>query len=203
MESQGCARRGGARLLVGAVLAVALISGCGSGGGEDAARGQAKRQPPRSAPLSRSELIARADTFCVANRRAYRAVTRRFYPRRSSTGNIEEKLPNQGYSEAMLALAARLVRQLRSLTPPASLRERYLAYVATQEEVRRLVLDAKEAVTADDGGAYLKAWKTRDAGALERFFLASTVGLRRCSPNPFGPQGDVPRPSNQPDARVP
>lgn len=199
MERRVDRRRRGA-VLAAVVLAIALASvGCGQGGDPSAH----EATTAQSKPLTKRTLIAKADAICVANRRAYRAITQRFYPAHSPVSDIEEKLPNQGYSYAMLALAGHLVRQLRSLAPPPNLRARYRAYVAAQEEVRQLVLEAREASIADDGGAYLKAWKTRDAGALERFFLASTVGLRRCSPNPYGPAAEVPRPPSEPDERLP
>lgn len=197
----GIDRRRGGDVAAALVAAALVAAGCGQTGDATVSEVTAARVQPK--PLTRSALIARADAFCAANRRAYTATIREFYPSHSQTAKVEEKLPNQGYSEAMLEVAGRLVRQLKSLTPPPSVRAQYLAYIKAEEEVRQLVFDAKEASVADDGGAYLKAWKTRDAGALERFFLASTVGLRRCSPNPYGPNANVPRPPGEPDERFP
>lgn len=183
------------------LVAAVVAAGCGQGGGASAR--EATAAPARSKPLTKTALVAKADAFCVANRKAYGAITHRFYPVRPTGVDIRETLPNHEYTEEMLALSRRLVGQLQSLTPPPRLRARYLAYIASLEEVTKLILEARRGAVTDDGGIYLKAWKTRDAGALERFFLASWIGLRRCSPNPYGPKAITPRPPNEPDERFP
>lgn len=185
MESQGHHRggMGSAWAAVGAVLAMS-IAGCGDGAGGSAA---GTTETTRQQPLSRAELIAKADAICLSGQKAFRAVTKKAYPtpNQVSVPNPTERLPNVPYAEDVVDVAKRVVGQLKTLTPPPRMREAYEAYVRAEEEVERLAIEALDASIDDDGGAYYKARATRDAGALERANLAEAIGLKRCSPNPF------------------
>jgi hypothetical protein len=174
----------GLALLLTAIAAAAIM-GCGGSGDGSVASTVAAHPKPR--PLARSELIARADAVCVAGQRDYEAISKKAYPdpRHTSVPNPTERLPNVEYSENVVELAKRLVRRLSSLAPPPQLRKGYEAYVAAVKEVEQLAEQALQASVEDNGGAYYKARKTRDAGALERANLAEAVGLKKCSPNPF------------------
>jgi hypothetical protein len=170
-----------ALLAAAIVIAVVAISGCGGSGGNTAS-GDSK---PKPKPLTRSELIAKADAICIESQKAFKTTTEEAFPPHTSVPNPSERLPNVEYSEYLVEISRRAVRQLNSLSPPPPLRADYEAYVSAVEEVEGLALQALRASVADDGGAYLKARKTRDAGALERYDLARAVGLEKCSPSPF------------------
>jgi hypothetical protein len=182
MEGRGHRRCGGGVVaLVGAVVAVALLSGCGGGNGSATGEGKPKQ------PLSRAVLIARADTVCVAGQQAYARVTEKNYPHpeRTSVPDPTERLPNVRYSEELVDVAKHVTVGLEALEPPPQLREAYEAYVDAVKEVQELAEAALKASNEDVGGPYYKARKTRDAGKLERANLAEAVGLKKCSPNPF------------------
>jgi hypothetical protein len=174
--------------LVAATISVIAVAGCGGGGsGLSAAAGDSSTLSGDSSskPLTKAELVARADATCMAEERAFRAATRKFYPQETTVPNAKERLPNVGYSENLIEISKRAVDRLKSLIPPPQLRADYEAYLRAEEEVEQLAEEALKASIADNGGAYFKARKTRDAGALERYDLASAVGLAKCSPNPF------------------
>ncbi len=182
MESRR--RRGGVGR--GAIVAILAALAAGCGGDSSGSAGETTAAEPDQA-LSRTELISKADAICVAGQKAFRAASRAAYPHpeQTSVPNPTERLPNVEYSENVVEVAKRIVRQLKALTPPPALRAGYDAYVEGEEEVEDLALAALQASIEDDGGAYFKARKTRDAGALERANLAEAVGLKKCSPNPF------------------
>jgi hypothetical protein len=173
-----------------AVLLVAAIvlGAAGCGGDEEsspatAAESERAARPERS-PLTRAELIAKADAVCVASRRALeRAALKRY--RDIYFPEPTKRLPWVPYAEDSLSIVKRTVRQLKTLTPPPALRDAYAAYTAAHEEIEGLAEQALQAAIADNDGIYYKARKTQDAGVLERAELAEAVGLKKCSPNPF------------------
>lgn len=159
-----------------------LMAGCGSGGGS--ATGESKSA---EAPLDARELIAKADSICVAARRAFTAVTHKYYPHPegSSVPEPTEKLPNVGYAESLVPIAKRIVGQLEALDPPPQLRSEYEAYVNAMKEVEKLEEDALKASIEDAGDDYYRARLTRDAGTFERHNFAKEIGLKRCSALPW------------------
>jgi hypothetical protein len=167
-----------------AIAAVLLVLASGCGGDSSGSASHNETEPEHRQALTRSELIAKADAICVASRRALRRLTARTF-RQTRFPNPSERLPNVLYSEEVLELSEKTVRQLKALTPPSALRSAYEAYVGAHEEIESLDEQALQASFDDDGGAYLKARKVRDAGFLDRAELAEAVGLKKCSPNPF------------------
>jgi hypothetical protein len=189
MESHG--QCGGGRVGVGLALAIAIaalsISGCGGGGGSSATGETTAKTTPvtHEQPLTRAVLISRADAVCLWSQRALRRAAVKNY-KDTRFENPTERLPWVPYSRTVLAIAEKTVRQLKELVPPPQLRSAFEAYVGTEEEGEDLAKQAMAAAREDDDGPYYKARKTRDAGALERFELASKVGLKKCGPDPFG-----------------
>jgi hypothetical protein len=183
--SDHCVPRRAKAIALFALAFVAIAAGCGGSDDDPGPASAAVTSEPT--PLTRAELIAKADAICVATRRTLRHVTAKAF-KYTHFPNPSETLPNVQYSEQVLGVAKKAVRRLRALTPPAGVRSDYEAYLRAEEEVEDLAEQALQASIDDDGGAYLKARKTRDAGALERANFAEAIGLRRCSPNPFGPR---------------
>lgn len=162
-------------------LASSVLIACGGGSDESAPTAKADTAPP---PLTRRALIARADAICAASRHKLARITREHF-RFTRFRDPSEELPSVEYSRHVLGIAKSSVEGLEALTPPPALRSDYEAYLKAEREVEDLARQALKASDKDNGGAYYKARKTRDAGEPERYDLARAVGLKRCSPNPF------------------
>jgi len=181
MESHGRGS-GPAVVVLALVFATSLVLITGCGGGDGAATGGTR--PERVKSLSRAELIARADAVCVWSQRALRKAAIKFY-KDIRFENPTERLPWVPYSEVVVAIAKKTVRELKELEPPRALRAAFAAYIDAEEEVEKLAEQAFDAAVEDNDAPYYRARKTRDAGVLERDDLARAVGLKKCSPNPF------------------
>jgi hypothetical protein len=171
--------------LVGIVAAVAAIAsgGGGSGSGPKEASGvstggstAAAQKRPKPKPLSRSELIAKADEICEASQSTYGNVL---------SAELEE-VPDVAYATTLVGISSRGVERFRRLKPkaPASVEPAFRKYVHAQERVMRYDRQALDAAEAEDAGAYVAARERRDAEQGERYDLAREVGLRRCSLQP-------------------
>jgi hypothetical protein len=173
----------GGALIVAIGVAIAIVA---TGGGSDpnvatnsAAAGAAKPSEPKPTakpkPLSRSELIAKADAICTDSKVTYLA-TRQEYPEGETT-------PDPAYSKILAGISTRAVRRLNALDPPAASSKPFGEYVEAQERVKRYDRQALEAAEAGDEAAYLAAREKRDDEAGERYDLARQVGLEQCSTN--------------------
>jgi hypothetical protein len=183
-------------LLAAAVIAVgALALGGGGGGGSGESEGpgaataaqsasakgaadakQGKTQP--APPLTKSELIARADAICADSQSAFAEVRAEFPEAR------EETAPDVAYSEALVGISTPAVRRFKALDPPASVRKPYEEYVAAQQRVHRYDVQALRAARAEHSGEYLAARERRNNEQRERYELARRIGLRVCSASP-------------------
>ncbi len=173
----------GAALIAAVVIVVILISGGGGGGSNNTAEtgstpttaSQKKDKPakPKPEPLSRSELIAKADAICETSQSTYTNV-------RSS--ELEE-VPNVEYATTLSGISRRGVERFRQLEPkaPPSVEPAFAKYVRAQERVMRYDRQALEAAEAEDANAYVAARGRRDAEAGERYDLAREIGLEQCS----------------------
>jgi hypothetical protein len=177
----------GAGLLALAVIVVVAIAigGGGDGGGSggsgptNAAKAAKRSQGGEQSepqPLSRGELIAKADAVCLDSQSTYKRVRQEFPE--------GEESPSISYSEILTGISSRGVSRLRALAPPPALRAEYESYVKAQEEVHELDVEALRAARGEDGAAYLAAREERDGGQIARHDLAQKIGLQRCSPAP-------------------
>lgn len=169
---------GGVLALVAAIVAVLALASGGGGSGPDGAGKTTKPAHPKpKAPsaLNRPELIAKADAICTDSQVTYVA-TLHEYPE-------GEAAPSVPYSRTLAGISTRAVRKFNSLTPPASLSEPYREYVAAQERVKAYDRQALQAAETGDTAAYLAARQSRDDETGERYDLARSVGLRKCSAN--------------------
>jgi hypothetical protein len=180
---------GAAALIAAVVVVVVLVSG--DGGSDSSTAGntgstsaavprnadasQGKSEPAKSQPkpLSKSELLAKADAICETSQSTYASV-------RST--ELEE-VPDVGYATTLSGISRRGVERFRQLTPkaPASVEPAFAKYVRAQERVMRYDRQAVEAAEAEDATAYLAARERRDAEAPERYDLAREIGLEQCS----------------------
>jgi hypothetical protein len=191
----GRSRRGRA-LAMGAGLALvlaavvgALISS-GGGAGEDAAGsgtavngiGQSvePKPKPRSEPkpLTRAELIAKADAICADSQRSFEEARAEFPEAK------EELAPDVAYSEALVAISTPAVRRFEALLPPRSVERAFAEYVQAQRRVHAYDVQALRAARAEHDGEYLAARERRDNGQRQRYELARAVGFKTCSASP-------------------
>ena len=174
-----------AALVAAVVIVFILVS---SGGGSDSnttaetgptspAASQKKDKPakPKPKPLSKSELIAKADAICETSQNTYAS---------ERSAELEE-IPDVGYATTLSGISRRGVERFRQLAPkaPPSVEPAFAKYVRAQVRVMRYDRQALEAAEAEDATAYLAARERRDAEAGERYDLAREVGLQICSPN--------------------
>jgi hypothetical protein len=193
IEPQGDRKgRGRAWLaLVGGIAAVAVVAAAvlvlGSGGGDagdpktppaadsTAKQGARKRPAP---PLSRSELIAKADAICADSQTSFEEVRAEFPEAKN------EEAPDVAYSEALVAISGPAVKRFEGLDPPPSVRRPYEQYVTAQQRVHQYDVQALRAARAEHSGEYLAARERRDNEQRERYELAREIGLKTCSASP-------------------
>jgi hypothetical protein len=167
-------------------IAVAAIAFVGGGGGSDAgttagaktsAAGFAAKDRKADTgpePLTRSELIARADRICADSQETYKGVFSR----------ASEESPDVAYSQILVGISTRAVGRFEALRPPPGLAKEYGEYVRTQRRVKDYDREALEAAKAEDAGAYAEARARRDAEQGEREGLAREIGFETCSAGP-------------------
>jgi hypothetical protein len=186
--SSGGSRRwvlaaGAAVLIAAALIVVILVSGGGGDGSNTTAQtgstapvaSRKKEAPakPKPAPLSKSELIAKADGVCEASQSTYKNVF---------SAELEE-VPDVSYATTLVGISTSGVERFRRLEPkaPASVKPDFRKYVRAQERVMRYDRQALAAAQAEDATAYVAARDRRDAEQAERYDLARAVGLEQCS----------------------
>jgi hypothetical protein len=178
-------------LVVAAAIAAVLSLGSGGGGGGDqeiASSGSSKtktasggggpvvkQQPP---PLSRSELIAKADSICADSQSSFEEVGVEFPEAKNEEG------PDVAYSEALVAISSPAVKRFEGLDPPPSVRHSYKQYVEAQRRVHKYDVQALRAAHSEHASEYLAARERRDNGQRERYGLAREIGLKTCSSSP-------------------
>jgi serine/threonine protein kinase len=132
--------------------------------------GNARREQAQE-PLSRPELIAKADAICEDSRNSYTGIR----------DSEKEEVPDVPYSEALTQISARAVPRLEKLAAPPALAGEYAEYVEAQERVRQYDRQALRAAEAEDATAYLEARQRRDFEQPERERLAREIGFEVCS----------------------
>ena len=188
----GGGRRGRTRLAlaggmaaVAAIVAVALTLGSGGGGGGDPQTIPAADSTPKQSarqqsvpPLSKTELIARADAICADSQSSFEEVRAEF-----PEAALEEA-PDVSYSEALVGISTPAVKRFTALNPPSSVRRPYEEYVQAQQRVHKYDVQALRAARAEHTSEYLAARERRDNGQRERYELAREIGLKTCSASP-------------------
>ncbi len=172
---------GGAMLALLTVAAIVVIVGGDDGGGADPSgagetTGAAKaasdsRAQSKPKPLTRDELIAKADAICKESQRRY-----------TDIDNLESEMSADiPYAEALVRIARPRIRGLRALTPPQSIAGPYEEYVAAQERVFATDKQALSAARKGNVAGVEAARDARDAEDAERYALAREIGLKACS----------------------
>jgi hypothetical protein len=168
-----------------AAIVVAVIALTGGGGNgspsaasesktnTNAATSPAPEKTPAPKPLTKQELIAKADAICVQSQETFKSTHGEF-----PNGENE---PDLRYSEILSGISTGAVKKFNALDPPATARKSFDEYVKAQERVKVYDQQALRAAEAGDTTEYLAARERRDNEAEERHELARAVGLRKCS----------------------
>ncbi len=166
---------------VAAVVAAAVVFGGGDGGsGEGTTTTAAKTADSGSrpvkantgpAPLTKSELIAKADAICEESKGRYAEI---YDSEKEYTADVL-------YADALARFARERVRQLRALTPPPQLATPYEEYVEAQERVYATDREALAAARQEDAAGVEAARDRRDAEDALRESLARKIGFNVCS----------------------
>jgi Protein kinase domain len=160
--------------------AIAIASSGGGGDGDDATATTAAQQKeapakqeekPKPEPLTRSQLISRADKVCAESQRRYLAI-------RDLEGEHAANVP---YAEALVRIARPRIRGLRQLMPPSSLVDPYRDYVEAQETVLETDVQALTAARKGDVAGVEAARDRRDSKDALREGLAREIGFNVCS----------------------
>jgi hypothetical protein len=131
-----------------------------------------KKSAPK--PLTKHELIAKADAICETSQSTYESV---------HSQELEER-PDVSYAATLAGISQRGVNAFRELVAARSVEPAFGRYVRAQERVMRYDRQALVAAEAEDTTAYVAARERRDAEKPERYELARKVGLQKCSLKP-------------------
>ena len=174
---RGLLAAAGAAALAGiAIAAIALGGGGGDGsdagttaGGGATVKAAGKDTGPE--PLTRSQLIAKADAICENSQRRYLEV-------RDLESEYSTDVP---YAEALVRIARPRVRGLRGLTPPRELGPPFDEYVEAQARVYVTDKQALAAAREGDAAGVEAARDRRDTEDALRERLAREIGFTVCS----------------------
>ena len=183
---------GGGLIAVAAIVVAAIAFGGGGGSNPDAGASgspssgatskgapagnaaSVRTEPKKEAepePLSKAELIERADAVCASSQERYREIH-----------DLErEYAADLSYAQALVEFARTRIRGLRRLTPPPSLAEPYEEYVKAQERVYDTDVQALEAARNGNVAGVEAARDRRDAEDARREGLARQIGFSVCS----------------------
>jgi hypothetical protein len=141
-------------LLAGVLCAVAL-SACGGGGGS-----------------SSSDFLSKGDAVCRAGQSEF-----------DSLQATPPKSAKQAAAQTakLIAVSQDEVRKLRALTPPASLRSAFDAYLKSRDEAIAVLRKGEDAANRNDPQGYASAKQEVAAGQPRRYDLAKKVGFKVCS----------------------
>jgi hypothetical protein len=167
-----------AAIAAAVVAAIALGGGDGDPGTDTTASTAAGTGAKKVAkeetgpkPLTKSQLIAKADAICEDSQRRYTEI-------RDLESEYSTDVP---YAEALARTARTRVRELRRLTPPQGLAGPYEEYVEAQERVYATDRQALAAAKKEDAAGVEAARDQRDAEDALRESLAQKIGFTVCS----------------------
>jgi Protein kinase domain len=169
----------GLAAIAGVVIAAIALGGDGDEGGTTtptAAKDVGAGSKPAKAdagpkPLTRSQLIAKADAICAESKDRYTEI---YDGEREYSADVL-------YAEALARFARKRVRGLRGLTPPPQLAGPYEEYVEAQERVYATDKQGLAAARNEDTAAVEAARDRRDAEDALRERLANEIGFEVCS----------------------
>ncbi|MDX6615118.1 MAG: hypothetical protein QOD60_209 [Solirubrobacterales bacterium] len=143
---------------LGAAAFVALVSGCGGGGG--------------GTQVSGPELITKGDELCRAEQQNFKQI------QATPPANASAAADQTGQ---LVASAQKELDALRNLKPPGDLSSKYEAYLEAQQRALDLLEQGQKAAEQQDGNTYGKLQKQISDGAQKRHELARAVGFKNCS----------------------
>jgi serine/threonine protein kinase len=169
-------------LAAAAIVAAAAIALGGDDGDPDGGTTPASDQvadsgskpikaDPRPQPLTKSQLITKADAICEDSQRRYLEIR-----------DLEsERSTDVPYAEALVRIARPRVQGLRQLTPPPRLARPYEEYVEAQERVYVTDKQALAAARQGDAAGVEAARDERDSEDALRERLSREIGFEVCS----------------------
>jgi Protein kinase domain len=183
---------GGGLAVVAAVVLVIVLSSGGGGGGEKTGAGGATTsasegdesavtasEGPKSEPktLTAGELVAKGDEICGESQEAFKQAREEFPEAKLETE------PDVEYSEALVGISTKAVREFSKLRPPSNKARAYGQYLESQEEVKELDAKALQASKDENTATYRLAREARKEGQGKRHALAGEIGFTVCSPS--------------------
>jgi Protein kinase domain len=181
---------GGALAAIAVIVIVGFILTSGGGGGEETtptaattttpvdatAKEQTQKEaPPEPKTLTKSQLATRANAICSRAQATYKETAAEFPEAK------QEEFFDLAYSEALVGISKRAVREFNALVPPPQEEESFGKYLSVQERIKVYDKEALEASEAEDNEAYLEARQKRDLANPERWDLAGQMGFEDCS----------------------
>lgn len=151
---------------VAAVVAAAVLTGCGGGSGTTASTATGGE------PLSKQDLIAKGDAVCQHAREEFQQLQQSPPKSADDAAALTQKLI--GITEAEIT-------QLRALTPPDSLQSSMDAYLKALEKNVGVLKQGLKAAQQGDAAGYAKAQAKTVSQQVERLQLARAVGFTECS----------------------
>jgi hypothetical protein len=138
---------------------VALLPGCGGGGGD-------------GGTLTKAELVARGDEICRQGDKQYTELQKNPPKTSEEFATLTEKL---------IAITKGEVDQMRSLNAPDEVRPALQRYLEARAEGLTILEQGLKAAENDDPQAYIAAQSKMAAGQVKRLKLAQAVGFTECS----------------------
>jgi Protein kinase domain len=182
----------GAAALV-AIVVVALLGGADDGSETaDTAGSESPASPPaerteegtpderQPAPLTRSELIAKADDICVDSQNQFVNVSNQFPD--------GEESHSPAFARRLVQISGLQVSRLEELAPPKEVAKPFADYVELRRKVHEYDKNVHAAALAGDGEEFERWRQANFDEGPERFDLAQQIGFKICSANP-APEG--------------
>jgi len=146
-------------LTIALLAAVALLPGCGGGGGD-------------GGTLTKAEFVAQADQICKQAREKFLA---------AQPGPPSNPQQAAALQEVLIGTSENELSEIRSLDAPADVEPALDRYLRAREEGIALLKKGLEAAQNEDLSAYTAAQRQIAADQVKRLHLAQAVGFTECS----------------------
>jgi hypothetical protein len=146
-----------------AATGLAVLAGCGGGGGE---------------PLTAQQLVAQGDEICKQGQQRFAEIQSQ--PPANASDAVDQ-------TEQLIDSANEELDGLRDLNPPDELSDTYSQYLDAKQEALDLLEDGRDAADDQNAKLYGELQSKVAAAGPERLKLAREVGFKICSrpqPNP-------------------
>jgi hypothetical protein len=138
---------------------VALVTGCGGGGGD-------------AGTLTKAELIAQGNEICRQGDKQYTELQQNPPKTPQDAATLTQKL---------IAITNSEVNQIHSLNGPEEVRPALERYLKARQDGVAILEQGLKAAESNDAQAYAAAQAKMAAGQVDRLKLAQAVGFTECS----------------------